>query len=319
MPGRKLSLPHFPQESSVFRSIPTISFKNIQTEQPFIYIYLIEATNCEYTLLGIYLKELRTIQYIRLKAAINEEQIHDRLLYQPEIMELHLTEKNLYHPQEIVHYIRLLKARGIRVYLHHPMKHHGRYLDIISSSPEMRQFYNWSSELIASICKQENIKCIIHCHYSDSDSSRFADKGKRYETRKRIEEILHICDQSFLWEDTTEGIFSAQNPHLLDEIVRPLHLPLNIDISHTFIALQGNNRALEQHLKTYASYANYFHLVDSLGVEHDSLPLGRGNINWAMVKPFVGDTDFIFEIDLSESQFLDCRLMIESAEYFSRI
>lgn len=199
------------------------------------------------------------------------------------------------------------------------MKHHGQYLDIISTSQEMRQFYNWSSELLASICRQENIKCIIHCHYSDSESSSFIDHASRYETRRRIEEILYICDQSFLWEDTTQGIFSAQNPHLLTEIVQPLQLPLNIDISHSFIALKGNNQALQKHLETYASYAHYFHLVDSLGLEHDSLPLGKGTINWEMVRPFIGDTDFIFEVDLSETNYLDCRLMIESAEYFSRL
>ncbi len=267
----------------------------------------------------IKVKGLRIINYIRLKSAINQNQLQDRLLYDPEIIELHLTEKNLHHPNEIVSTIQFLKARGIRVYLHHPMKHHGRFLDIISSDQEMRQFYNWSCELLASICRQEQIKCIVHCHYSQSESSEFIDKTNRYETRKRIEEILRMCETSFLWEDTTQGIFSAQNLHLLDEIIRPLHLPLNIDISHSFIALKGNNRALQQHLKTYASYAQYFHLVDSLGVEHDSLPLGKGKINWEMVKPFVGDTDFIFEIDLSESHYLDCRLMIKSAEYFNRI
>lgn len=263
-------------------------------------------------------KEMRSIQHIRLKAAIDQEQIQDRITYHPDIIELHLTEKNLQNPNEMVSYIRLLKAMGIRVYLHHPMKHHGRYLDIISSSPEMRKFYDWSCELLAFICRKEHIKCIIHCHYSNSEST-IMDKANRYETRRRIEEILHICDRSFLWEDTTQGIFSAQNPHLLTEIVQPLHLPLNIDISHSFIALKGNNRALEQHLETYTPYANYFHLVDSLGTEHDSLPLGKGNINWKMVKPFIGDTDFIFEIDLSESHYLDCRLMIESAEYFNKV
>lgn len=262
---------------------------------------------------------MRDIQYIRLKAAISPEQIQDRLKYQPDIIELHLTEKDLHRPQQIVTYIRLLKAQGIRVYLHHPMKHHGRYLDIISSSQEMRQFYDWSSELLASICRQEQIKCIIHCHYSDSESSSFLDKANRIETRRRIEQILKICDRSFLWEDTTHGIFSAQNLHLLDEIVRPLDLPLNIDISHAFIALKGNNIALEKHLEKYAPYANYFHLVDSLGVEHDSLPLGKGKINWSMVKPFIGVTDFIFEIDLAESSNLNCRLMIESAEYFRQL
>ncbi|QGQ48215.1 TIM barrel protein [Metabacillus sediminilitoris] len=256
---------------------------------------------------------------IRLKSSLEQNQIQNRLKYKPEILELHINEENLYEPEKLVSQIRAITSEGIRVYLHHPSKFKGEYLDIISSSKEMRDFYDWSSSVLASICKQEKIKCIIHCHYAKSESSKFVDQTKRIETRKRIEEILRISDQCFLWEDTIRGIFSAGNPHLLEEIVQPLNLPLNIDISHSFIALQGENHQLHHHLETYHRYAHYYHLVDSKGLTHDSLPLGKGNIDWKMVKSYVKDTDFIFEIDLKESNYLDCSPMIESAKYFNRL
>lgn len=259
------------------------------------------------------------MSYIRLKTGINADQIKDRMKYDPEIIELHLAEGSLYQPEMIVQCIQSLKSKGVRVYLHHPMTYKGQSLDIISSNQDMRDHYDWSYKVLAAICKQEEIKCVIHCHYKNSECTDYSNPTKRTEVRKRIEQVLDICNESFLWEDTTRGIFSAENPFLLSEIVEPLNLPLNIDISHSFIALKGDNRRLEEHLEKFHTFARYFHVVDSMGVVHDALPLGKGRINWRMVKPYVKDKDFIFEIDLSSSNFTDCAPMIISADYFNSI
>lgn len=256
---------------------------------------------------------------VRLKAALHPQQLHNRLKYHPEIIELQINEADLYEPEKIITTIQQCKARGIRIYLHHPSKFKRQYLDIISDHHDVRNFYDWSSELLAEICKQEKIKCVIHCHYAQSNSSHYSDKEKRIETRKRIEEILRLDDDCFLWEDTIKGIFSAENPFLLEEIVKPLQLPLNIDISHSFIALKGKNDKLQRHLDSYHSFAKYYHLVDSNGMFHDSLPLGRGKIEWEMVKHYVEDADFIFEIDLKDSNYMDCSPMIESVEFFNNL
>jgi hypothetical protein len=259
------------------------------------------------------------MNYIRLKTGLNAEHIENRMNYHPEIVEFHLKEDDLYQPERIVQSIRLVKSKGARVYLHHPMTYKGRYLDIISLNQDMRDHYDWSCKVLASICKQEEIKCVLHCHYQSSESTDYRDAAKRKETRKRIEEVLNICHESFLWEDTIRGIFSAENPFLLSEIVEPLKLPLNIDISHSFITLKGDNGRLQEHLEKFHPFARYFHLVDSLGITHDSLPLGKGRINWEMVKPYVKDHDFIFEIDLRSSNHSDCTPMIISANYFNSI
>ena len=154
------------------------------------------------------------------------------------------------------------------------------------------------------------------CKVRKQPDSRPCIKNER---RKRIEKILPICGDSFLWEDTIQGIFSAENPYLWEEIVQPLDLSLNIDISHSFISLNGNNDALHRHLDRYHSFAKYYHLVDSNGEFHDALPLGNGKIDWPMVKSYVQDTDFIFEVDLKQNNYLDCKMMIESAEYYNQL
>lgn len=259
------------------------------------------------------------MNYIRLKTGLQADHLQNRMIYNPEVMELHLVEDDLYEPERIVQCIQWLKSKGVRVYLHHPMTYKGQYLDIISSNQEIRDHYDWSCKVLAAICQQEEIKCVIHCHYVSSESTDYRDPAKRKETGQRMEQVLRICDQSFLWEDTIRGIFSAENPFLLSEIVAPLHLPLNIDISHSFIALKGDNSKLQAHLEKCSPYAKYFHVVDSMGIIHDSLPLGEGRINWTMVKPYVKDTDFIFEIDLSFSNHCDCTPMIRSADYFNKI
>ena len=259
------------------------------------------------------------MENIRLKAALDWDQIGDRLKYEPEILELHVKEEDLYQPEKVVDFIQTVKAKGAKVYLHHPSRFKGQYLDIISSSQEMLSFYDWSCKELATICKQEKVKCIVHCHYAKSESSQFVDRASRMKVRKRIEKILPICGDSFLWEDTIQGIFSAENPYLWKEIVEPLNLPLNIDISHSFIALNGSNEALQRHLDRYHSFVRYYHLVDSNGKFHDALPLGKGKIDWPMVKSYVKSTDFIFEIDLKHNNYLDCTLMIESAEYYNRL
>ncbi|GAE31406.1 TIM barrel protein [Alkalihalobacillus hemicellulosilyticus] len=263
---------------------------------------------------------MMTMKWIRLKSGLKEDHLANRLKYNPEILELHLNEEDMYQPGRLVDTIKWLQSQGVTVYLHHPSKYKGYYLDIISNDKERRYFYDWSSSALATICEKMNVKCVIHCHYANSESSRgIDDQVKRWNVRKRIEEILSIHPTCFLWEDTIGGIFSAENPFLRKEIIEPLNLPLTIDISHSFIALNGSNERLQKHLENYAYYAKYYHVVDSKGLKHDSLPLGDGNIDWKMVKPFVVDTDFIFEIGLSDSDHLDCSPMLASAAYFAKV
>lgn len=254
---------------------------------------------------------------IRLKSSIDGRQISERLKYNPEIMELQLFEEDLDRIEMVKRVIRSLKQRGIRVYLHHPMKHGSVFMDILSRDQEMYEFYLWSCRILAEICREERIHCVVHAHYSDSESSQRNQWSLRKEMKRRIEQIQLYAGGYFLWENTTHGIFSEQNPFLYEELVQPLKLPLCYDISHAFIALRGDNEKLKQALKKAFPYVAYYHVVDSMGVSHDSLPLGQGKIDWRMVKPFLAGKDYIFEIGLED--YLDCTPMRQSGEFLTNL
>ena len=77
--------------------------------------------------------------------------------------------------------------------------------------------------------------------------------------------------------------------------------PLAYDISHAFIYLHGDNKALQRSLETLKETIIHYHLVDSLGETHDSLTLGHGKINWAEALPlFNENATSIYEINLKD-------------------
>ena len=65
---------------------------------------------------------------IRLKMALHPQQLQDRMKHNPEMVELHISEDNLYHPEEVVKYIQEFKSKGVSVYLHHPSRYKGSVL-----------------------------------------------------------------------------------------------------------------------------------------------------------------------------------------------
>jgi sugar phosphate isomerase/epimerase len=259
------------------------------------------------------------MNFIRLKTAINDIAIEDRLKYHPEIVEFHLVESDLEDIERLKKYIRYIKQHDSKVYLHHPMTYKGEKLDIISNNPEVREYYDQSTKLLARLCKEENIYCVIHAHYNKTYSSIITEEKVKH-VIERIRYILTFDgSEHLLWENTIEGVFSYQNPNLIEQIVKPLNLPLTFDVSHAFISLRGNNEKLEDVLKKSISYIRYAHVVDSMGEIHDSLPLGQGKTNWVKVKPYLVNLDFIFEINTSSSNHMDCTPMVESGLYFSKI
>jgi len=258
------------------------------------------------------------VNYIHLKTNIYEESIQDRLKYQPEIVEFHLNEQDLEDIPFLVSRIKQCKQKGIKVYLHHPMKKGTQFLDILSEEKEIKEYYDWSTTVLAEICEQEDIYCVIHANYAGTMSS-VVTKENTKKVKKRIQHFLKIKGgRRLLWEDSIEGVFSYQNPDLLSHIIEPLNLSITVDISHSFIALKGDNQKLQQIVKKTAPYANYYHVVDSLGVEHDSLELGKGKVEWSEIISYLQDKPFIFEIGL-EPPYTDCTPMIKSGIYFKEL
>ncbi len=257
------------------------------------------------------------MNYIRLKSAIHLRQLTDRLRHHPEILELQLFEQDLYQPKRVANVIRMLKDKGITVYLHHPMRWRGEYVDILSEDPDRRDYYDWSCAELGELCQRERVRCVVHAHYAHTECTRLDPVRDSRRLRERIEQIHDRAPDWFLWENTTQGLFSQENPYLVSEVVRPLALPLCMDISHAFIAVKGDNKELQQSIAEAYPYIAYYHVVDSQGQGHDSLSLGEGKVDWGAVLPFLRDKDFIFEIGLENVE--DCTPMVESARYLARL
>lgn len=256
---------------------------------------------------------------LRLKCSTNSEQIKERLSHKPDILELHLTEVDLEGEAllELTRIIEDLQSKNVTVYLHHPMKYKGEALDILHKNQEIREFYFKSCRILSVICRAYHIKCVLHCHYSGTESSNYQSKEKTLEMKKEMEKVLAFTEHVFLWENTIEGLFSYHNPYLMDTIIKPLHLPLVHDISHTFIGVNGNNKKLLEITKQIDPYVKYLHVVDSLGESHDGLELGTGKVQWKPLVPYIQHKPYIYEIALEN--FLDSSPMNRSAHYLEAL
>lgn len=254
---------------------------------------------------------------IRLKGGIDDKSFANRLSHEPEIVELFLTQQDMERTPLIRERIREMRKRGIKAYMHHPSKYQGAYLDILSEEPEMARFYRESTAELLRICEEEGAKCVIHAHYVGMGNVPI-DRESTIKLKEAIQSIPGYDSGLLLWEDSTEGLFCYNNPYLIDDLIVPLNLPINVDVSHTFIGFRGDNDKLCEVLKRTEPYAQYYHLVDSMGQRHDSLPLGAGLIDWERVKPFVEGKDFIFEINLT-GDHVDCTPMVESAAFYAAV
>lgn len=253
-----------------------------------------------------------------LKCSYDPEQLYDRLRYKPDIIELHLHEDDLFRGKrkQLETTISMLLSQGYDVYLHHPLKYNGRYLDIIHEQKEDYLFYHLSTRILADICLTYSIKCVIHPHYLPTAISSI-NKENTEKVVNEIKKILSYGKDVFLWENSIHGLFTAENPNWFEDIVKPLHLPLAYDISHAFISFKGDNRLLLEQIKKFDSYIHYFHVVDSKGQKHDGLQLGTGQIQWEPILPFLMSRPYIYEITLKDKT--NAIEMYESHLYLVRL
>ncbi|WP_052352749.1 sugar phosphate isomerase/epimerase family protein [Neobacillus dielmonensis] len=249
-----------------------------------------------------------------LKCSYEPEQLNDRLKYNPDIIELHLYEDDLFGEkrQLLENTISMLKTKGIQVFLHHPTKYHGSYLDINHEQEEDYLYFHLSTRILADICKTYSIQCVIHPHYILTRTCEI-NKENTENVRNEINKILSYGRNIFLWENSINGVFTAQNPNWFEEVVKPLNLPLTYDISHAFISFKGNNDLLINQIKQLDTHIQYFHVVDSEGKRHDGLPLGAGRIDWKPIIPYLLTRPYIYEIVLKDRT--NASEMVDSHEY----
>ncbi|MBS4195676.1 TIM barrel protein [Lederbergia citri] len=261
---------------------------------------------------------------INLKCSLDPKQIDDRLKYNPGTVELQLFENDIYSPEKIINSIQLLNENNVKVFLHHPMKVNGKFLDVLSEDPEVFEFYRSSCELLNEICHSEDIYCVVHPHYEKCESGMLDTLNQELILersnflREAVQKVRLTTYDRFLWENAPRGVFSSANRYWLSHIVKPLNLPICYDISHSFMSFKGDNPKLEQNLIEAFPFTRHYHVVDSAGTEvHDAMSLGFGGIDWSRLKPYIIQRDFIFEIDLP--YYEDCTPMIDSRNFFELI
>lgn len=256
------------------------------------------------------------MENINLKCAIESSQIQNRLLYNPNRLELQLREKDMYDLDHVYETVRSLQYKGVQVVLHHPMSVRGHSLDILDENSTVSHFYRWTTRELIELCKQLKIKCVIHAHYAFTTSKDINDITIQ-NTYNEIEKIHKNDPGVLLWENSCYGVFTNQNEELLNKIIKPLGLNMCFDISHSFISLKGNNQKMQEILKEFSPHIQYFHVVDSKGLSHDALPLGEGHIDWKPILPFLENKPFIFEIGLKD--FNNCEPMLQSVQFYNNL
>lgn len=264
------------------------------------------------------------MQAMNLKTGISGEGIADRLQYNPSILELVLSSDDLRNLLEVERTIESLQARGIKVYLHHPMRYNGKYLNLVSDDEEVITYTAYSTGVLASIAQRHDVSVVIHANYSEPQEHGYLPSVRptlqeTLELKSRLE-FYHAMGvgKHFLWENSCHGLMSTHNQYYIDEVIVPLKLPTTWDISHAFVGVGGDNALLLNDLNRVSEYTKYFHIVDSLGLTHDALEIGKGSIDWIPIVPHVLGKDYILEIGLKPPHN-DCTPMVNSAVTFSKM
>ncbi|WP_208421987.1 TIM barrel protein [Latilactobacillus fragifolii] len=262
-----------------------------------------------------------------LKAGIDDRQIADRMQYQPTYFEFHLTAEDvtptgLARLREKIRYVRSQQVE--RIIVHHPMNFEGHHIELSmneASSPTRYRFL-WQSTLdLLQLAKAEDVQLLVHGSYDDPIEELTVGYGNITETIrvlfKRLDYLQRIGGQNIMFENSISPIFYYGNP-IFDQVIFDKGYRLAFDTSHCFIKLQGNQTAFLQSLATLRAHVVHYHLVDSMGLKHDGLPLGTGKIDWQQVLPLLNsDASSIYEVQLADQN--DAREMIASHRYLTQL
>lgn len=212
------------------------------------------------------------------------------------------------------------------MYLHHPSSINGELLHINAKDSIRASYFELSTRIIVDLCETYDIYTVVHWDYSTPENLEANRQGQENpftesEYHSLLERTLAfdrvIGQGRILWENSTVGIGAYRNDFQWAEMVAHTDLNLILDISHAFISLKGNNDDLERLMHLLKDNVKYFHVVDSMGKTHDSLPIGQGGIDFARIKPFITPHNYIYEVGLSDIH--DCTEMVESHHHFSQL
>lgn len=261
-----------------------------------------------------------------LKASTDERQIRDRLQYHPDVFEFHLTEADFTASgwQHFLKMVAWVQSQVPTVVFHHPMRFRGQRNELAMNPtkyPARYDFLMTSSVKLMTLAKKVNATALIHGGYrvdTPGDYAGWRDVAKAQDVAlARMIAFAQEAPGHVVFENSMSPIFRYGDPVFEARLLR-WRLPLAYDTSHAFITLHGDNERLIASLVNLKPLVRHYHLVDSMGQTHDSLPLGQGRIDWYRVLPQLNpNASRIYEIGL-KNQF-DCQEMIASHHYLEKV
>lgn len=263
-----------------------------------------------------------------LKASDDLAQLMDRLKYRPTTFEF-FTSPADFDPagfERLKTAIDFVKTNVTKdVIVHHPMSYQGVHLDQLldpKRQPEAYQFLQQSTAKLLDLVIAEDCRLLVHGGYGGRESSALVSEyASLTEAREvvfaRLDDLVHHGNGHVIIENGITESFMYGDPQL-DEMIIQHQLPLVCDLSHVFIGLKGDMALTLLSLKRLKPLIRHYHLVDSLGQKHDSLPLGTGLIDWQQVLPVLNPmASMIYEVpDASDAT---CANMIASYHYLRNL
>lgn len=258
-----------------------------------------------------------------LKASTDSEQIEDRLLYKPEVFEFYTCENDFTKDglRRFRYDFERIRSTGVKhIVMHHPMRFHGQFTELIAPYDKCRDLYNFidrSTNDLLQLAFDYDAQLLVHGSYSRQTQSYINMWGGTEQARKqayhRMDSFAALGRDHIMFENSISPIFyygdEDEDRYILDKGYR-----LAFDTSHCFIKCRGDNEKLLGSLSRLKDHIVHYHLVDSMGETHDSLQLGKGRIDWERVLPLLNDnaTD-IYEIILKDQR--DASEQVASHEY----
>lgn len=263
-----------------------------------------------------------------LKGSSSRSQIDDRLQYHPHVYEFYtdvddFTTEGYQHLYDAVQYVQ---SRGIKhIVIHHPMNFQGYHMDVVAPEknyPDLYRFIEQSTAQLIRLADDLDVQVLVHGGYSGPEVMHMVDlypsvQQARQAVYDRLDRFQRAGGDHIMFENSIAPVFAYGHPQQEDEILSH-HYRLAFDTSHCFIELHGDNPGLQASLRHLAPAVVHYHLVDSMGQKHDSLPLGQGKIDWQKVLPLLNpQATSIYEIALQDTD--DCREQIASHHYLQQL
>ncbi|WP_390408704.1 sugar phosphate isomerase/epimerase [Lacticaseibacillus jixiensis] len=263
-----------------------------------------------------------------LKASTDEQQIDNRLQHHPDVFEFHLTEAD-FTPAGWAHFEAMVaKVQAVvpRVVFHHPMKYQGLRCELCVNKlayPALYEFVMTSSKRLIEFAKQVGAVALIHGGYGRHRGEHdFTSDWPDLATAQkvvlgRMVDFTAMAPDNVVFENSILPVFAYGDPAFEAKLLA-LQLPLAFDVSHAFIYVHGDNNRLIASMRHLRPFVRHYHLVDSMGLTHDSLIVGNGAINWRRVLHAMNsNASMIYEINLANQW--DCSEMLASQWYLEQL